>query len=180
MDIMFIRGAENTYTVTVRRGDGVSLLLPGNGRNFRLPHDAAHCIVERELGLRRGFWGRVADGAIYPNMQVLSGRQPPHAAERSRLVRREAEPQGVEAEVLVGLLFTIMSRNRENDAPAVEALLRRAWRPRRPERPPPEMNEVRRACAALREAERQWLALEAGQALRLIWPQDRRRKRHAA
>ena len=180
MVITFTRGEQSTYTTTALRDDSVLLHVPGGDRKFSLPHDVAHYIVERELGLNCGFWGRVARGAIYPGMKVLSGRQPPHAAERSRLVIREAPQQGVEAEVLVGVLLHIMHESLESTETAVRALLSREWRPSKPERRSPDMEEVRGACAALREAERQWQGLDVGQCLTVTWARERPKKRGPA
>src|SRR5689334_1787457 len=99
----------------VRRDDGVTLRVPSFDRTAPLPHDIAHYIVERELGLARGFWGRVAEGALFSGMEVVSGRQPVHAKERSQAILRDREQQGTEAEVLVGVLLTIMQRGLETD-----------------------------------------------------------------
>jgi len=169
MEITFQRGEEGRYTTTAVRDDGVRLQVPGGDRKFALPHDVAHFIVERGLGLQRGFWGRIAWGAVYPGMTVLSGRQPPHAAERSRAVIREAEQQGVEAEVLVGLLLKVMHSGLESNWPAVRAMLNEEWRPGKPERDLPDPEEVCRICSALRAAEQQWQSLEVGQEITVAW-----------
>ena len=50
----------------VTRDDKVTLRVAGYGPSQPLPHDLAHYVVEKELALRRGFWGSVADGAIFP------------------------------------------------------------------------------------------------------------------
>ncbi len=177
MEVTFTRGADRDYTATARREDGVLVQVTGGDRKFALPHDMAHLLVERELSLRHGFWGRIAAGALYPGMKVLAGRQPAHAAKRSRSAIREAEPQGTEAEVWVGVLMKAVEAGLENNLTAVHALFKAEWRPSRPERSLPDPAEVRRVCRALREAEQQWQTLEVGQALTFPWPLDRRRKR---
>jgi hypothetical protein len=161
----------------VRRDDGVALHVPGHDRTSPLPHDIAHYIVERELGLQRGFWGRIARGAVYPGMKVVSGRQPPRAGERSRQVIREAVQQGVEAEVWVGVLVKVMRERLEANWPVVNKLLRREWRPSKPERALPVAEEVRRVCAALRAAEARWQSLAVGETLTVTWPSERRGRR---
>lgn len=180
MEIAFTKGAERTYTATALRQDGVLLQVPGGDRKFPLPHDIAHFVVEHGLGLRQGFWGRVARGAVYPGMKVLLGRLPLHAADRSRAVIKEEEQQGVEAEVLVGTLLKIMHDGLENDWHAAQRVLKEEWRPSKPERDPPSAEEVRRICTELREAERQWQALEAGQSLTYRWLLDRGASRRDA
>src|ERR1051326_2722081 len=102
MKITFTRTGEHTYTTSAVRDDGVRLEVAGGDRTFLLPHDLAHYVVERELGLHRGFWGCVAVGALFHSTKVISGRQPPHAAERSMAILREAErDHGPEAEEMV-------------------------------------------------------------------------------
>jgi hypothetical protein len=174
MNVTFTRGEARNYTTTALRDDGVLLQVPGSDRKFALPHDLAHYIVERELGLHRGFWGRIAAGAVYPGMKVLAGRQPVHAAERSRSVIREAAQQGVEAEVWVGVFLRVMQEGLEPNGTAVRAALSAEWRPSRPERNLPDAAEIGRICSALREAAQRWQALAAGQALTFTWPLDRR------
>jgi hypothetical protein len=115
MKITFTRSGERTYTTTALRDDGVLLDVPNSDRTFRLPHDLAHYVVERELGLKRGFWGCVAAGAMFDGLKVLSGRQPPHAAERSKAIIREAgRDHGPEAEVMVGHMLRIMAAGLES------------------------------------------------------------------
>ena len=176
MEITFTLDAERTYVTTLLRDDGVLLRMQGYDRKSPLPHDLAHYIVEHGLGLKQGFWGRVAAGAVYPSMNLVSGRRPPHGSERSRQTIREAEQLGVEAEVWVGVLLRVMHEGLEENWTAVCARLHSEWRPQRPERALPNAEEVKRICIALREAERQWQTLEPGQALTVLWSPDRRRR----
>lgn len=168
MNITFTRTGERTYATQATRGDGVTLQVPSPDRPALLPHDLAHYVVERELGLRRGFWGRIADGAVLPGITVVSGRQPPHAAERSRVILREAGPQGTHAEVLVGVLLANLHDN--GAAAAAVARVAAAWAPARPEREPLTDLEIRRAHDALRDALERWQALAVGQSLSVRWP----------
>lgn len=80
MDLHFQKKEKNAYTTRVFRDDSVVLEVPGFDRKYHVPHDAAHYVIETALGLRQGFWGCVAAGAIFPGIHVISGRQPPHAA----------------------------------------------------------------------------------------------------
>ena len=56
MNITFTRCGECTYTTMAVRDDGVTLEVPSYDRTSPLPHDLAHYVVERELGLKQGFW----------------------------------------------------------------------------------------------------------------------------
>ncbi len=177
MEIIFTRTGERSYTTVVVRDDRVTIRVPSFDRPAWLPHDLAHYVVERALGLRQGFWGRVAAGAVFPGMTVAGGRQPPHAAARSQAVIRAAGQQGTEAEVLVGVLVDITQQRLESDGPTAHGLVADAWRSDHPEREPPRADEVRQVCAALREAQEQWHDLAVGHSITVTWPGDRSRKR---
>jgi hypothetical protein len=73
----------------VERDDGVVFSMRGAGGGADLPHDLVHAVVEEQLSVADGIWGCVADGVVWRTMRHLSGRQPPHAAERSARLKRE-------------------------------------------------------------------------------------------
>lgn len=170
MELTFIRGSGGSYLTRVLRSDGVVLEVPGPDKVSAVPHDLAHYIVERELGLQGGFWGRVSAGAVFPGMRIVAGRRRPHAEKRSRTVQREAAQQGTEAEVWVGKMLTIMHDDLDRNWPAIERSIANTWRPRRPSRDLPDAAEVRRICHALRDAQTRWQALMEGEGLTVTWP----------
>lgn len=61
MDVTITKG-KDADRVDIRRADGSTAQghVPKKGP---LPHDAVHYIVEDTLGLGRGFWGTIANGA---------------------------------------------------------------------------------------------------------------------
>jgi hypothetical protein len=83
----------------VERDDGVVFRMRGAGGGADLPHDLVHAVVEQSLRVTDGIWGCVADGVVWSSMRHVSGRQPPHAAERSERLknpsvsRRSAPPR---------------------------------------------------------------------------------------
>ena len=166
MDLTFTRTGERTYAVMVHRDDGVTYELRTFDRTCSLPHDITHFVVERELGLERGLWGSIAAGAVFENMRLVSGRRPPHAAERSRSVIKEVD---AEAEVLVSRLFAIYEKRLEDNWPAASRLLNDGWQPRRSFRPPVTAEEVRQTCKGLCEAQQQWGALPIGESMTVSW-----------
>lgn len=172
MEITFTKTARRKYEVFVRRDDGVSLDLRSFDRPARLPHDIAHFVVERELSLERGLWGLLAAGVLPPNASVASGRAGPRAAERSRSLLKEAdrEQHTAEAEVLVAVVQIIAEEGIDADWPKASARLKDAWRPLRSQRGPISHEEVRRACLALREAEKKWEGLTVGESMTVEWP----------
>src|SRR5437762_7544958 len=90
VEIVVTRTAEGRSTTRVRRDDGVVLELPSYVPLHRLPHDLAHFVVERALGLTWGFWGSIAAGAIFGGMDVVPRRRTARIKERSRKVMKDA------------------------------------------------------------------------------------------
>src|SRR5260221_8106564 len=72
------------YGSIVERDDGVHFSVAGPGFMARLPHDLVHYVVESELDLTSGFWGSIADGAVFAGMTWIEGRRRPHATERGQ------------------------------------------------------------------------------------------------
>ena len=88
----------------VERDDGVVYRLYGSTAGPRLPHDIMHLVVERELRIKDGIWAGIAAGLVFDSMQHVSGRRPPHAAERSQALLRGFREQGLRAELLADLV----------------------------------------------------------------------------
>src|SRR5437867_11356443 len=100
------RTAEGQSTTYVRRDDGVTLELPSYAPLHRLPHDLAHFVIERALGLTCGFWGSIADGAVFGGMEAVPRRWTARV-ERARQVMRGASSRITEAEAVVGAVVEI-------------------------------------------------------------------------
>src|SRR3954468_155495 len=92
----------------VERDDGVTFLMRGAGGGADLPHDLVHALVEQELGVADGIWGCVADGVVWRSMRHVSGRQPPHAAERSARLKKERRARVLAAEGLADLVRRLL------------------------------------------------------------------------
>lgn len=177
MRVVFPRltdGSENH--AVVRRDDGVIYRVRGNGQRCgpELPHDLAHFVVERALGLTDGFWGSVAAGAVFTSMSHVSGRRRPHASETSKAIKREQRAAIQYAEAMVFLVENITS----DDGASIRRLTGRLLATLPPPYPEPEV--IRPAVAALREATARWRALEPGEELELTWPRQRALTRSAA
>jgi hypothetical protein len=183
MRITFTKTGTNTYTTRAARADGVELSIPAYDRSSALPHDFAHFVVEQSLGLRGGFWGKVSRGALFPSVAVLAGRQPPHAADRSKAIVRESGQSGIEAEEFVGVLRAIVEQQLDRDLDRAAVRMRRMWRPADTTRSPVSRDELAHVCAALRAATASWKALGIGSSIAVVWPEDgldkrRGQKRH--
>jgi len=102
---MVVRTATGSTCTTIRRADGVVVELPGFDRKYRVPHDLAHVVTERALGLSRGVFGSIAGGGVFDNMRVVAGRRPRHdAADRSRRLLAANKTELREAELLSGIV----------------------------------------------------------------------------
>jgi hypothetical protein len=88
----------------VERDDGVVFSMRGAGGGAALPHDLVHALVEQSLRMPDGIWGCIADGVVWRSMQHVSGRQPPHAAERSSRLKKERAASIQAAEGLADLV----------------------------------------------------------------------------
>jgi hypothetical protein len=139
----------------VERDDGVVFTMRGAGGGADLPHDLVHALVESQLAVRDGIWGCVADGVVWQSMRHVSGRQPPHAAERSARVKRERADRIQRAEGLADVVARL--------ARGAEVL-------------PQELvgagnDPVRLTAAAqgLRDAGRRWAAMRPGEEWVVEW-----------
>jgi hypothetical protein len=97
---------ERAYAL-VERDDGVVYRLYGGLAGPRLPHDIMHLVAERELRISDGIWAGIAAGVVFDSMRHVSGRRPPHAAERSRDLLRRFKDQGLRAELLANLVGSV-------------------------------------------------------------------------
>ena len=99
----------------VERDDGVCYRLYGGTDPFpgpQLPHDIRHLIAERELGITDGVWAGIAAGIVLASMQHVSGRRPPHAAERSRELMPKFAASGRRAQLLANLVESVAALDR--------------------------------------------------------------------
>jgi hypothetical protein len=143
----------------VERDDGVTFAMRGAGGGADLPHDLVHALVERGLGVSDGIWGCIADGVVWNSMRPISGRQPPHAAERSARLKRERSAVVMRAEGLADLVSRLARGAEvipgETAASGID---------------PARLEE---AVTALRTAGRQWADLRPGAEWTIEWPLPR-------
>jgi hypothetical protein len=163
MLITFVRALSGSILATVRRGDGVVLELPGYDRKYRVPHDLAHAVTERELGMSGGVFGSIAGGGVFDNMRVVSGRPRHDAAERSkRLLIANKQTLGI-AEVLAGVVHDAVEHGEKGTLDRA----RRSWGIFTPEPFPWTGQEMAAAVNLLAESA---VELEALGKLTFTWP----------
>lgn len=172
MHLTLTRLDERRYETVVTRGDGVRFRVGGVGHTFAIPHDLAHLAVESALGLRRGFWGCVADGAVFESMTWLDGRRRPHADERSRRLLRDHRDELGESEILVRIFNDAIEEGHGAGSAVLRERLRARWTaPGRPPRAISAADEAA-ACAAWERMRALWNELPVGGALELAWADE--------
>jgi hypothetical protein len=169
MEITFTKTGARSYEVVARRDDKVVVRVQTPDRPQALPHDMAHYLIERGLGFERGFWGAVAAGAVFKGMEVVSGRRPPHAGERSKAIIKAEYRQLATAELYVSVIQAVAREGKERDWAFVNASLDEVWRPFRWPRKAVTREGVLRVCESLREAEKQWRELPVGESVTVSW-----------
>lgn len=149
----------------VERDDGVVFGMRGAGGGADLPHDLVHALVEQQLAVPDGIWGCVADGVVWGSMRHVSGRRPPHAAERSAQLKRERAQRIQEAEALAD----VVGRLARGAAVLPRELADAGF----------DAARLTAAADAVRDAGRRWAGLRPGDEWVVEWrrPQPRGRRR---
>jgi hypothetical protein len=112
----------------------------------------------------------VADGAVFPGMEVLTGRQKPHARERSHALSKANSRTLTEVEVIVGLMISLM----ENKVPATspfasKAVARCLSRGKDSELRAISADSLQRIDESLGAMARRWSDTKIGDALVVRW-----------
>ncbi len=167
MEISFVRDGSR-YFLEVERDDGALIRFRGPGKT-QPPHDLVHYAVEYELGLDRGFWGKVAHGEVLGRVEIVRGptrRMPP--------LRRAPTGKGSEVEVVVGLaerLYLAPAR----DVDSIQRVLDSSLTPEIRRRAGLDADSALRICRRLDELVPAWKNTPDGGRLVLPWPPPRRR-----
>jgi hypothetical protein len=184
MRVTFPRLADHQkgYAV-VERDDGVVYRMDGfTVMGPELPHDVRHLIVERELRVSDGIFGAIAAGTVWASMHHLSGRRPPHSADRSQQLKRAQRDRILRAELLANLVEAIavlddpspdeirrVARTKLSVVPVVEPGADPADVIRMP---PPAV--LAAAASALQVEAARWARLRVGEELVYEWPPPNR------
>jgi hypothetical protein len=169
MKLTVTRFDQGKYETVVIRNDGVSYRLKGVAHMFAIPHDLAHFLVEKTLRLHQGFFGSIADGAVFKSMTYVGGRRKPKAAERSETLQKKNLAALNDAEALVRIFNDTIEQGHAEDSPVLQQRLReRLVRPGLGFRSfsAAEISEV---YAAYRAMLAKWQELPVGEQLELRW-----------
>lgn len=93
MDVIFERTSRRSYAVEVHRPGAPTVRMdPAPGYDDHFPHDLQHFIVEEQLGLTRGIFGRIDQGGSAATFHLVTSpgtNARATARERRRLHARE-------------------------------------------------------------------------------------------
>lgn len=169
MQVTFTKQKNCAYSIVVIRGDRVKLQFQGVGKKFLIPHDLSHFIVESKLDMRQGFWGCVANGALLPSMNIIEGRQKPHAKSKSKQVIKEASQQLSLAECLVRIFgeISVVELNRVPD------LANQHLSQISSEIEPKKLSNstILDVCSTLKAFQTNWQAMSVEESIELNWNQ---------
>jgi hypothetical protein len=154
--------------VLIERDDRVVYRMQAGPVTADLPHDLVHFTVEDALGMADGIWGMIAGGVVFRSMTHVSGRRPPHAAERSAALIRQYRDRIQRAELIGGF---VEAAAHQPDA-VLARLAARAFRGGTSDLP--NLEALGAAVTAVRRAEIEWRQLPIGGQQVLDWPAHRR------
>lgn len=172
MRVIFRRMDQRRYAVIVEvPGHPAQTMCPAPGFDEHIPHDLVHYVVEAELGLETGVFGRAArgGGTFYAAGSATNSRE--QARRRRKQSRREQA----------------LSRERAHQeqldtSERLAALCDVAWRRRNGQRPDPafwtpsapisalDAERVERVVSRLDQLAPLWHRLPIGGELALTWP----------
>jgi hypothetical protein len=169
MRIQFRRREIGECVSVIHRPDGVVLELPSYSRRFRVPHDLAHAVTERELRITGGVYGLIAAGHVFPNMTVVAGRPRPDARGRSDRVMKAYGGSVTTAEVLAGAPHRAVESGHLGQA-YQEAT--RNWGSVELDPFPWSEQDVVLAVRTLREYDERWQRVAVGSSMDFHWPES--------
>jgi hypothetical protein len=173
MDVLFKRTGPRRYAVNVHvDGRASQIMDPAPGFDDHIPHDLVHYVVEAELRLCAGVFGRAASGGGNFYHASLDGGSARERARQQRKQRRREARLG-SAQV-----------NREDlsSSERLAGLCDLAWRRRHGQRPDParwqeeqplsaeERAQIERVLTPLARLASIWHELPVGGELVLTWP----------
>lgn len=172
VNVSFKRTGVRQYAVTVHvPGQPIRAADPAPGFDEDIPHDLVHYVVEAELGLANGVYGRAARGA---GTFIATTERDMSARERSRQQRRQRRRER-SLQQNNGRATTDMTTSEHVAALSDVAWRRKAGQKPDAQRTPPVLREedrksVERVVARLDALAPLWRVLPVGGELVFAWP----------
>jgi hypothetical protein len=160
MKVTFTKTGDRRYSVSVERPGGERTTMdPAPGFDPRLPHDAAHFLVENELGIEGGIFGQIALGGI------MRPDQGDARVQRKAKKKRTAIFKANEEDALFSEHAVWAAQSRWESQPIV------------PETKIPA-SDLQRVIARFDDFAAKWSALPVGGSITLEWnpPKPRKKK----
>lgn len=173
MRVSFKRTGVRRYAVIVTLpGKGPQVMDPAPGYDDDIPHDLVHYVVEAELGLENGVYGRAAQGGGTFMAHDGAGLR---ARERTRQQRKQQK-----RESSLGSRDAAKARDIETSE-RLAALCDVTWRRKHGQRPDPlrkgseplldtDAASVARVVSRLDVIAHRWRALRVGESISFEWP----------
>jgi hypothetical protein len=171
MQVIFRRIAERRYAVIVEvPGEAAQTMSPAPGFDENIPHDLVHYVVEAELGLEAGVFGRAARGggtfyaATATNSREQARRRRKQARREQALRRERAHEEQLNTSERLAYLCDIAWRRRHGQRPDPAF-----WNPSSPVSAL-DAARVERVVSRLDKLAPLWNQLPVGGQLALTWP----------
>jgi len=171
MEVTFERTGERRYGVRiVVPGQSPRFMHPAPGFDEHIPHDLVHYLVEAELRLAAGVYGRAAQGGSSFVVEGANGRQRTRDQRKQRkreagLGRRDDATHGDMARAERLALLCDITWRRRHGARGDE----KPWLSPAPPTPE-EAACVERVVDRLEDLALRWHALPVGGSLTFVWP----------
>ncbi len=153
MHLTFVHDPRGECVTLIRRADGAEFTLSSYSRKHRVPHDLAHAVTERELGMPDGIFGCIAAGAVFASMQQTAGKKRHDAKDRSARILKAPNSIGI-SEAITSVIHDAV----EKDRATPYARIHEMWGVTRADPCPYPDTDLDRATETLRELSRRWQA----------------------
>ncbi|MFC9687244.1 hypothetical protein ACFTSF_01785 [Kribbella sp. NPDC056951] len=163
MELTFVHDPRGECFTLIRRVDGVEFTLRSYSRKHRVPHDLAHAVTERELGMPDGIFGCIAAGVVFDSMEQTAGKRRHDAKVRSTRILKARNSIGISESISSAIHEAV-----EHDWATPYARVREMWGVTEAAPCPYDDAAIALATETLRDLSNQWQA--SGDPLPFPWP----------
>src|SRR5258705_7102750 len=110
MQLTFQHDPRGESITLIQRSDGAVFTLSSYSRKHRVPHDLAHAVTERELGMADGIFGCIAAGAVFDSVEQTAGKKRHDAKVRSARILKAPNSIGL-SEAISGVIHEAVEKD---------------------------------------------------------------------